>query len=356
MKKSLILLNKIKSLSFEKIEAIINHFKDVDNIFKAKRSDFLQVRGLKEKDIENIISSRCSKEIDQELRLIDKEKITILDIFDKDYPKLLRQVSRPPLVLYIKGRVEVLDKFCFAIVGTRLATVYGLSMAEKFSYNLSSLGMMIVSGLARGIDTAAHKAALRAGQTIAVLGSGLLHIYPRENENLAERIVQSGALVSEFPLKEPPYRENFPRRNRIISGLSKGVLIVEAPQRSGALITARYALEQNREVFALPGKADSPLSKGTHFLIKAGAKLVDSLEDVLEELNIKWTKFEKDFNLNSEEKTIFDIIDSEGLFLEEIILKSGLKRPLVNKAILTLQVKGLIEERRTFYFARKTYG
>jgi len=195
------------------------------------------------------------------------------------------------LVLYINGNKAALNKSLFAIVGTRNPTAYGISMAQDFSYNLSLLGIVIVSGLARGIDTAAHKGALKKGQTVAVLGSGLLNIYPRENTHLAERIAEkNGAVVSEFPLHMAPRRENFPRRNRIVSGLSKGVLVVEAAARSGALITAHLALEQNREVFALAGRADSLVSKGAHLLIKEGAKLVDSIDDILEELNISFEK------------------------------------------------------------------
>ena len=218
------------------------------------------------------------------------------------------------------------------------------------------LGMKIVSGLARGIDSAAHKGALRGGETIAVLGSGLLNIYPKDNRNLAEKIIEQGAVISEFPSCYPPLKENFPSRNIIISGLSRGVLIVEAKERSGALITARFALEQNREVFALPGNIDSPLSRGTHGLIKEGAKLVGSLEDILEELNINFSGRDSSLNLSSEEKMIFDIIETGGKFLEEILAKSELEKGLINKAILNLQIKGLIKEPKPFYYTRRVYG
>lgn len=355
VKKSLILLNKIKHLSYSEMKVIVEYFKDTDGILKASKSDLLQA-GLRPKSVDSIVALNGTGDLDEELARIDKEGITVVDIFDKDYPFLLKEIAHPPVVLYIKGDKELFKELCFAIVGSRLATFYGIAMAEKFSFALSSLGLVIVSGLAKGIDTAAHKAALEGGRTIAVLGSGLLNIYPAQNKYLASKIAQNGALVSEFPLTEPPLRENFPRRNRIISGLAKGVLVVEAAARSGALITARYALEQNREVFALPGKADSPVSKGTHDLIKQGAKLVDSLDDILGELNICWQKQEKKINLTSQEKKIFSIIDREGIFLEEIILKTGLNTSEVNKIVLNLQIRGLIKEDRPLYFARKTYG
>ncbi len=353
-KNPFILINKVK-LAFKETNLLLNYFSNPNDIFKAKKEDFLRA-GLKEKSANNIISMLNSYEIDEEMRLIDKEEIEVVDWFSEDYPPLLKEIPFPPLVLYVKGDKKLLSKMCIAIVGSRLASLYGIQMAEKFSYSLASLGLVVVSGLARGIDTSAHNAALKSGFTIAVLGSGLLNIYPRQNYNLAKEIFRKGAVISEFSLREPPLKENFPRRNRIISGLSKGVLIVEAAKKSGALITARLALEQNREVFAVPGKADSPLSKGVHFLIKEGAKLVDSLDDILGELNIKWDKEETTVNLTSEEKVVFDIISKEGMFLEEIILKSGLDYKSAHRAILYLQVKGLIEEKKPLYFARSVYG
>ena len=239
-------------------------------------------------DIREFLNLRNSKALEKELALVEGERIDCLDIFDKDYPVLLKEISNPPLVLYTKGNRRLLNEFLFAIVGSRSATAYGISIACDFSRSLTSLDVVIVSGLARGIDTAAHTAALDNGQTIAVLGSGLLNVYPRENKKLAEDISKGGLLVSEFPLFEKPQRENFPRRNRIVSGLSRGVLVVEAALRSGALITARLGCEQNREVFAVPGNINSLVSKGTNSLIKDGAKLTDCLEDILEELKIEF--------------------------------------------------------------------
>ena len=204
---------------------------------------------------------------------------------DKDYPTNLRYVYQPPATIYLEGSIIAQDQIAIAIVGSRRATDYGLNNAERIGFELASRGIAVISGLARGVDSAAHRGALRAkGRTIAVLGSGLNRIYPPENKKLAQEVAQNGALISEFTPDTPPHRENFPRRNRIISGLSLGVVVVEAAKRSGALITANFALEQGREVFALPGKVDSFTSGGVHDLIKEGAKLIESTEDIIEEL------------------------------------------------------------------------
>lgn len=208
-----------------------------------------------------------------------------LSFNDADYPRNLKYIYDPPQSIYIKGEITPEDNIAIAVVGSRYASYYGLRNAEHFSFELAARGITIISGLARGVDSAAHRGALKAkGRTIAVLGSGLKVIYPPENRKLAEEITRNGAVISEFPLDTPPHRQNFPRRNRIISGLSLGVLVVEAAKRSGALITAYLALEQGREVFALPGRIDSFTSQGTNDLIKQGAKLVETIEDIVEEL------------------------------------------------------------------------
>jgi len=290
---------------------------------------------------------------EQEQEEARKMGIEIVDYTGSDYPQLLREISNPPLVLYVRGDKQLLSSLCFAMVGTRLPTFYGIEMAKKFSYGLASLGFTIVSGLARGIDTAAHLGALVGGKTIAVLGGGMKHLYPKENNELSQRISQTGAVISEFALDETPRREYFPRRNRIVSGLSRGVLVVQAAQKSGALITARYALEQNREVFALPGEASSGKSRGPHILIKQGAKLVDSIEDILQEFPFDLTRPKEDaFSLSTEEKNIFNIITEGGISLEEMLLRYSLKRDIINKVVLSLQMKGLIKEARPLYYVK----
>jgi len=283
-KKGAILLNLL-NLSPQKISNILSGFNDIDEIFRADKSRLKEISCLQNNEIEEVLTLRDSAILERELELIAKEKIDCLDVFDPDYPKLLKEISNPPLVLYLKGERKILGKFLFAIVGSRKSTGYGASIAKDFSSRLTKKGMVIVSGLARGIDTIVHREAIQEGISIAVLGSGLLNIYPRENKELSQKIASTGAIISEYPLFTPPLRENFPRRNRIVSGISRGVLVIEAGSRSGALITAHSACEQNREVFAVPGSINSDLSKGTHMLIKEGAKLVDCIEDILEELN-----------------------------------------------------------------------
>jgi len=280
-----ILLN-LADLHPDKNAAILEFFGSAEALEKPSLHNLRQVPGLTNADAGKLTAVFESGVLDQELALIGKNQIKVLDIFDQEYPALLKEIARPPLVLYVKGGWEVLSQYALAIVGTRVPTAYGLKMAKDFGAQLAGLGIVVISGLARGIDCAAHCGALTRGRTVAVLGSGLLEIYPRENKSLAAEIAEKGAVVSEFSLLTSPAKENFPRRNRVVSGLCRGVLVVEAAARSGALITAHLALEQNREVFAVPGKADSSVSQGTHQLIKEGAKLVETIDDILEELNI----------------------------------------------------------------------
>ncbi|MCP4653252.1 MAG: DNA-protecting protein DprA [Candidatus Omnitrophica bacterium] len=282
--KGLLFLNML-GIEAKKIKKILSAFKDPNAIITPTASSLKKIPLLTTKDIEKITNKQAFFALERELELIKKHNIDVIDILNSDYPKLLREIAHPPIVLYLKGSRNILKDPQMGIVGSRTSTEYGISTAFKFAKELSDAGLVVTSGLARGIDTAAHKGAL-ANKTIAVLGSGILNIYPPENRLLAQEISRNGAIISEFPLLTSPARENFPRRNRIISGLSIGLLVVEAAERSGALITANFALEQNRDVFAVPGKTNSSQSKGTNSLIKDGAKLVDSIEDILSELNI----------------------------------------------------------------------
>ena len=240
---------------------------------------------LEEAEVAALAKVVAERRWEQELALAQRHNIKIIDMFAPDYPALLKEIPQPPPVLYIRGNAGVLHETAVAVVGSRVCTVYGLECAVRLSRELAELGIVVVSGLARGIDTAAHQGAL-CRKTVAVLGSGLLHIYPAENRTLAESIAQNGAVVSEFPLTATPLKDNFPRRNRVISGLARGVVVIEAAVKSGALITANCALEQNREVFALPGPVGSPGSAGTHALIQEGAKLITGVNDILKELNL----------------------------------------------------------------------
>jgi len=280
-----IALNMIEGLGSIRMTKLLSYFNNAENIFKADESKLQSISSIG-KEISHRIKAFNIKDLREELELCKKENIRIVSIFDRDYPELLKSIPDAPMVLYIKGKLDCLLGLNIAVIGSRKASSYGLLTAERISRQLASLGVTIVSGMARGIDSAAHRGALDAGgRTAAVLGSGLLNIYPPENTSFAKKISNNGVLISEFPLRRAPLRENFPRRNRIVSGLSKGVVVVEAAKRSGALITADLALDQGRDVFAIPGEVDSPTSYGTNYLIKQGAKLVDSAEDILEEYN-----------------------------------------------------------------------
>ncbi|MHC5074609.1 MAG: DNA-processing protein DprA, partial [Planctomycetota bacterium] len=264
---------------------LVKFFGCVDKVLGASVRQLKKVEGIGSKTAEKIAFGRNKFEADQELKLAEKLGVWIIHIEDERYPLLLKRIYDPPPVLYIKGSLCREDNLSVAIVGSRRCSLYGQEQASRFSHFLSGAGFTICSGMARGIDSSAHQGALSAGgRTIAVQGCGLANIFPPENKNLFAKIAENGACISELPLRYEPLSENFPPRNRIIAGLSLGTIVIEAGLRSGALITAQAALTNNREVMAVPGKIDSPLSKGTNSLIKAGARLIDSVEDVVEAL------------------------------------------------------------------------
>ena len=287
------------------------------------------------------------------------EKITLNSAA---YPKILKNIHKPPQVLYVNGSFKEEDSNAVAIVGSRRATHYGLETAEKLSYDLAIRGVTIVSGMARGIDSAAHRGALKArGRTIAVMGSGHGNIYPAENKDLYKDIASSGAVLTEFENDMPPLAENFPQRNRIISGLSLGVVVVEAARNSGALITANFALEQGREVFALPGKISSATSAGTNELIKDGARLVQSADDILDELNLhevkpasgeakelidnkilKQTKAYIYNSLTDDERKVYKILSDEPLYIDDVVKGSNVELGKISKILLNLEMKKVV--------------
>lgn len=235
--------------------------------------------------IERNLKASSADQVEEELKKAEKARVRIVSLLDPDYPEGLKNIPDPPPVLYIKGTVWKEDALAVGIVGTRSASRYGLATAHQLAYDLAKSGLTVVSGLAEGIDGAAHEGALEAkGRTLAVLGHGLNHLYPAHHRDLADRTAESGALISEFPMEAQPDAWRFPRRNRVIAGLSLGVVVVEAPIKSGALITAREALEQGKEVFAVPGPVSSERSRGCHALLKDGARLVETAQDVLQEL------------------------------------------------------------------------
>ena len=304
-------------------------------------------------------------EIENELKSLEGEKARAVTIEDESYPDNLRNIYDPPGIIYIKGELLKTDRKAIAIVGTRRATRYGLEVTRKLASQLAEMGVTIISGLALGIDTAAHEGALHSkGRTAAVLGSGVDQIFPQSNQKLAARIEENGAIISEFPLGQKPESWTFPQRNRIISGLSLGVIVVEGHYDSGAMITAKLALEQGREVFAVPGNIELDQSKGPHWLIKQGAKLVESVEDVLEELKaqipVKMTNVQsfdrtqdkypmsnegKNYsNLSEEERKVVSVLSLEPKHIDSISIETGLPIPQVSSLLMMLEIKRAVRQ------------
>jgi DNA processing protein len=294
------------------------------------------------------------QKVEREIESAHKQGIRIITLHDDEYPESLRNIHDAPPVLYIKGEIHSNDRYAVAMVGSRVPTEYGLRAAGKISSQLASLGLTVVSGMARGIDAASHRGALlTGGRTIAVLGSGVDVPYPRENRKLMDSIMDSGAVLSEFPLGTPPNRENFPRRNRIISALSFGVVVIEATVDSGSLITVRYALEQGREVFALPGNITSRNSRGTNNLIKNGAKLIESAEEIIEELRPQIRGILREQGVSSEralpsmtdeEKTVYGFLDSEPRHIDMITRQFDISSGKALSILLNLELKGVVRQ------------
>ena len=359
----LIRADSVGSITFAKL---IKHFGSVDAALGASVSELAKIDGIGFKTAERIAASQDKFDVAGELKLAEKLGVWIINLDDQRYPVVLTRIYDPPPVLYVKGTLTREDNLCISIVGTRRCSLYGQEQASRFAHFLSSAGFTIISGMARGIDTAAHQGALSAGgRTIAVQGCGLANIFPPDNKNLFDLIAQSGACISELPLRYEPLSENFPPRNRIIAGLSLGTIVVEAPLNSGAMITAKAAMDYNREVMAVPGKIDSPLSKGAHKLIKEGAKLIESVEDVMEALGYigeqlaehvteaaekAATKREKplfdirDLKLNGNEKMIYDYLHKEPSHIEQIIGDTKLTPGSVNAGLISLRLKGVIKQ------------
>jgi DNA processing protein len=273
----------VRGLGLRSANTLIKHFKDPERVFDATH-DELEALGVPPEVVDDVLSPKSAERAEAERERAEKLGVRIIDILDPAYPPLLREIFDPPIVLYIRGKKWDAELPQLAIVGTRRPTGYGLNCAERLAEDLAARGLAITSGLARGLDAAAHRGALRAGVTYAVFGSGLDFIYPKENRGLADLVEKNGAIISEFPLGTPPSPQNFPIRNRIIAGMSLGVTVVEAAEYSGSLITVRLGLEGGREIFAVPGSITSAQSFGPHALIRQGAKLVASWQDIVEEL------------------------------------------------------------------------
>jgi len=355
---SLLILNAVKGLGNAGIRKLLDRYGSAKKVLLLREADLLENFVIPAKVIKNIFRFSKDKFLETEYNLINKRQVDVITWVDDDYPRSLREIPDAPVVLYVKGDLPCEDPLSISIVGSRRASIYGVSISEKFSYRLAELGFTIVSGMARGIDTAAHNGALKAyGTTIAVLGCGLDHVYPLENRDLAEKIAETGAVVSEFSMQIAPFPYNFPRRNRIISGLSLGVIVVEAAPRSGALITADFALEQGREVFAVPGKIDQPSSGGVNNLIKQGAKLITCVEDILEDIKphisdclegetrtIKDSAFcDRLKELTGEEKLVFDHITDRPVHIDELTNHCDAAVPVMS-VLLQLELKRLIKQ------------
>ena len=345
---------------------LLKRFGSPDRIMGASVSELAKTTGIGFKTAEKIAATRDKFDVVSELELARKLGVWIINIQDNRYPHALKQIYDPPPVLYIKGDLIREDNLAISIVGSRQCSFYGQEQSSRFAHFLGSAGLTICSGMARGIDTAAHQGALSAGgRTIAVQGCGLGHIFPPENKRLFELISESGACISELPINFEPLAVNFPPRNRIIAGLSLGTIVVEAGLRSGALLTANAAIDYNREVMAVPGKIDSPLSKGAHQLIKQGAKLIESVEDIMEalgyygeqltehvsvaakkaDMTIEKPLFDMvQLNLNESEKRIYECLAKEPSHIEQIIAEADLTAGIVNAGLISLRLKGLIKQ------------
>ncbi|OGE24998.1 DNA protecting protein DprA [Candidatus Daviesbacteria bacterium RIFCSPHIGHO2_02_FULL_39_12] len=346
----LLALHSIDGLGPIRLKAILDYFKDPKLAWEADGLEFSKI-GIPKNVVELLVQRRKKLEPLTFAQLIKDARIDWLTILDGGYPKLLSQIYDPPSVLYYKGDVNILNTKSVAIVGTRKITNYGKAITEQFTKTLASAGLTIVSGLARGVDSYAHWAAINAGgQTVAVLGGGLNNIFPPENIGLAQKIADgSGIVISEFPPDSPSLAGNFPARNRIISGLSLATLVIEAAEDSGSLITARLALEQGREVFAVPGPVTSALSKGPIDLIKEGATPVFDPKEILEQLGIKGRKqatgdrLAHETNLTEEEKAILKALENETLHIDEIGRKIDFPSGKLAAFLLKMEIAGLVQ-------------
>lgn len=344
-------LNHAPGLGSASIAKLLDIYKSPENIVKDKINSLAKFK-LSEETL-YALTHPDQRRIEAAHQWIEQTDQSIITLDDSAYPRLLKEIPDPPPVLYIKGDTSALSTQQLAIVGSRNPSVIGKEIATAFAHTLSEIGLVITSGLALGIDAAAHRGALNAnGQTIAVLGSGLNHIYPKSHRKLAANITESGCLVSEFPLDAAPRSQHFPQRNRIISGLSLGTLVVEAKQRSGSLITARLANEQGREVFAIPGSLRNPLAHGCHRLIQNGAKLVETIDDITEELRVTHdTSGLTSLNdqqpahvkgLEKAHRKLLECVDFEVTSIDRMIARSQFSASTVTTLLLILELHGYI--------------
>ena len=356
-REALIALNLIEGVGPVRARSLLEHFGDAPAILAASKHALTRVRNIGDDTAEKISSWEKSIDLAGELKRISDYGCHVLVSSDENYPAMLREIYDPPLVLYVKGALTAKDKNAVAMVGSRMTTHYGIETARKLGYQLAYTGVTVVSGGARGIDTAAHQGALSGkGRTIAVLGTGINLIFPTENAELFERIASNGAVITQFPFNRPADKQSFPIRNRIVAGMTLGTVVVEANLTSGSLITANFATEYGRQIFAVPGRIDSPRSKGCHDLIKKGAKLCEGVEDILSEFEYLFPASNKPasasetgvlpaLELSESEQKVFNTVSADDeSAIDEIIRASGLPSSAVNVALFSLEMKRLVRQ------------
>ncbi|SKA92285.1 DNA processing protein [Prosthecobacter debontii] len=345
-------LNLIPQVGPVRIRRLIQALGSPESVLSASVSDLLRVEGIGSAQAEAIHQWDREGHLEKELQKVRQRGLTLLTQEDDLYPPLLKQVHDAPVLLYVWGELQKRDHHAIGVVGSRHATIYGMNATKKLSFQIAYTGYTVISGLARGIDTAAHEAALAAkGRTVAVIGSGIGRLYPPENKALAERIAQQGAVISEYPVDRPADRQTFPYRNRVVAGWGSGLLVVEAPVKSGSLITAQQAAEQGRTVYAVPGPIDKPTSSGCNRLIQQGAKLVMDGADILDDLMVLFPtaptapKVEPPppaVTLTLDEQILFNALTSDELHIDELTSRSGLAPGTVNVNLMRLEMKRLI--------------
>ncbi len=354
-------LVRLGFISHSRLIRLLARLNHVTAIFSAPIALLQEIAGLSH-DQAHLIKTFDFNMLKPDLAWLEHDRHYFLTIDDPRYPALLKTISQAPIALYVKGDLSAFDPPGFAIVGSRKPTPMGKKNADQFASELAKAGFSIVSGLAHGVDTASHEAAYRLGKTIAVMGTGIDVIYPKQNKKLAEELTETGLLVSEFALSSQPMRENFPRRNRVISGLSLGTLIVEAAMQSGSLITAKYALEQNREVFAIPGSIHNPESRGCHWLIKQGATLVEKVDDIMAELGglLEWSENTREKeklafpDLDEDDSVILRAICDEPTTLDAMTGQIGFALDKIAYHLLRLELKGYVQSTTGGYVKLKS--
>lgn len=355
-REALVALNMIEHVGPVRVRQLLDHFGEAPKILSASRQQLLHVRGIGEETAESIVSWENSVDLTAELKRIADSNCKIVIQSDENYPASLREIYDPPIVLYVKGDLTSKDKNAVAMVGSRMTTHYGIEVARKLAYQLAYIGVTVVSGGARGIDTAAHQGALSGkGRTLCVLGTGINIVFPPENGELFERIAANGAVISQYSFNRKADKQSFAIRNRIVAGMTLGTVVVEANLTSGALITANFATEYGRQVFAVPGRIDSPRSKGCHELIKKGAKLCEGAEDILSEFEYLFPASNRPpapnetgtlpaLELTEHEQKVLGALDNEESTIDDIIRKVGLPSSTVSVALLSLEMKRLVKQ------------